>query len=323
MRKLIMLALLVGAIAALTAAAAMARTHHTNGMIAFTRFDPAADDDFVYTANPNGTHGHKLLTAGAEGPRWSPDGTHIVVFPHDNPNASARIVNADDGSYRDVLNPSPDLFLPCSSGWSPNGKRLACDGFGHTDPGLNGMYTIRSSDGGGLNRITTNSGGEDNPGDYSPDGNRVVFLRFDPTQPDGAQKALFVVKVNGSGLRQITPWGLDLDFYGGSWSPQGNNILFSTKTASLSRSAIFVVHADGSGLRQLPISTCGTSSGCFTPSWSPDGTKIVFSGKIDEPPTGQVDIYTVRPNGTGLRQVTNTSESEGGPPDWGSHPATR
>jgi Tol biopolymer transport system component len=46
-----------------------------------------------------------------------------------------------------------------------------------TDPSRNGIYTIRSSDGGGLTRITSHPGGDDNPGDDSPDGKRMVFVR--------------------------------------------------------------------------------------------------------------------------------------------------
>jgi Tol biopolymer transport system component len=63
--------------------------------------------------------------------------------------------------------------------WSPDSKRLACESFGDTDPSRNGIYTIRSSDGAGLTRMTSNPGGDDLPGDYSPQGKRFVFARFD------------------------------------------------------------------------------------------------------------------------------------------------
>ena len=44
----------------------------------------------------------------------------------------------------------PRFHLACSV-WSPDAKRLACGQFDSaTDPSRNGMYTIRSSDGGGL-----------------------------------------------------------------------------------------------------------------------------------------------------------------------------
>ena len=97
----------------------------------------------------------------------------------------------------------PTLFTACLQ-WSPDGKRLACGGFGEPDSSRNGIYTIRSSDGGGLTRMTSNPGGEDMPGDYSPDGKRLVFARFDQ---NGDPVGLYVVKTDGSHLRPITPSG--------------------------------------------------------------------------------------------------------------------
>jgi hypothetical protein len=71
MSKLIAFVLLAGAIAVLTAIPATAKQPAGNGRIVFARFDPALDDDFIYTANPDGSHEQQLLATGAEGPRWS------------------------------------------------------------------------------------------------------------------------------------------------------------------------------------------------------------------------------------------------------------
>ena len=133
-------------------------------------------------------------------------------------------------------------------------------------------------------------------------------------------QGLYVVKTDGTDLRQLTPAGMDLNFNCGSWSPQGNEILFSAHSPRGARSSIFAVHADGSGLRQIPIAGCGSAAGCFEPVWSPDGTKIAFTMFV--PQTGQADLYTVNADGTGLYQVTQAGLGAG-LKDWGTHPLTR
>jgi Tol biopolymer transport system component len=159
------------------------------------------------------------------------------------------IVDSDTGTFRQLKMPDPTLFT-ARMVRSPDSERLACEGFGDTDPSRNGIYSIGPSDGGGLTRITSNPGGGDMPGDYSPDGKRLVFLRSsDESGPVG----LFVTRLNGSGLRQITPPSMIMGEFGGSWSPRGNSILFAARSAPDHRLAIWVVRADGSGLHQLPI----------------------------------------------------------------------
>ena len=320
MRKLIMLALLAATIVGVLAIPAAANPRGSNGRIVFARFDPALGDDFIYTANPDGSQEQQMLSTGAEGPRWSPDGSRIVAFPHDVDNVSARIVNPDNGSYRDIANPEPGrFFLPCNGPWSPDGQRLTCEAFSD-DGSLDGIFTLRSSDGGGLTRVTSDPGGEDCPGDYSPNAKHLVFLRANETT-----FALFTVKVDGRDARQITPDGSDqffINFNCGSWSPQGNEILFSAHAPGTDRSTIWAVHSDGSGLRKIPIPGCGgaisnpASVGCFNPRWSPDGTKIVFN-RLHRPESE--DIYTVNADGTNpMPAVTSPLDDED--TDWGTHP---
>lgn len=45
------------------------------------------------------------------------------------------------------------------------------------------------------------------------------------------------------------------------------------------------------------------------PAWSPDGRRLVFVGRVK----GVTDLYTVRPDGTDLRQVTSSRAVEGRP----------
>jgi WD40 repeat protein len=311
MRKLVVLAFLAAVLAAIAAASAAAKPTGTNGLISFTRFDPVLDQDVVYTINPDGS-GERPLLAGAESGHWSPDGSRILVVPD---CCAERILNPDDGSYSELPTFYPDLglFLGCNV-WSPDGERLACEGFGD-QPSADGVYTIRSSDGSDVRRITSGAD-DDYPGDYSPNGKRIVFLR---SFFDSGPVALYTVKLDGSNLRQITPPGMGmlLDFTGGSWSPQGNDILFSARPSEGQRNTLFVVHADGTGLQQIPIPGCGTTSGCREPVWSPDGKKIAFTMFVAQ--TGLSDLYTVNPDGTGPEQITHAGLGAG-LKDWGTHP---
>jgi Tol biopolymer transport system component len=311
MYRLIMLAFAGAALTALMpiSGGAKGTAPSRNGRIAFTRSDPAVNDDAVYTVNPNGKR-VRVVWARAEGGTWAPDGKRLAFFVH--PNGPERIINVDTRKYVDLPTHYPgDLFLPCAV-WSPDGKRLACEGFGpENDPSQNGIYTVRSSDGVGVERLTMAPGGDDLPGDYSPDGTRLVFFRA------GDEPALYVIGTDGAGLRRITPSGFEPSFFGGSWSPGGNRILLSGKTSPSAKNAIYVVRADGQGLKKLRMPGCGTSIGCVNPQWSPNGKKFAFD--VFFPATSQSDIYVARANGTGRVRVTKTAQSEG-QPDWGTHP---
>ena len=319
-RRVLVVALLVVALGGVAALSAGARPLGTNGQITFARFNPTLGDTQVYVVNPNGSH-ERLVQAPTdtgECPRWFSDGAHIAICG-DASGGSSRIINPDDGSYRIVPNPDPTLFNPCGIP-SPDGALLLCETFSE-DGSQNGIHTIRSSDGGGFQQITSNPGGDDVPGRWSPNGKRIVFQRFGPNSYEG----VFVVNLNGTGLKRILPPTMQANCCTFSWSPQGNEIAFSRRVTPDVHSSLWIVHSDGSGLRRVnvqPASACGganadpNAEGCNQPAWSPDGTKIAFTRSHSNDVDGE--IYTVNADGTGLTQVTHTGGSQS--PDWGIHP---
>jgi len=320
MRKLIVCGLLLALVVGVGVAGA--RPPGTNGQITFGRFNPALDDTQVYVVNPDGSH--ERLVQGAtdtgECPRWFLDGAHIATCG--SPVGVSRIINPDDGTFRDVGEQEPGSFNACGIP-SPDGTLLLCETFSE-DGSQNGIHVVRSSDGGGLRQITSNPLGDDVPGSWSPDGKRIVFQRFGPESYEG----VFVVNVNGTGLKQILPPDVSANCCAFDWSPVGNDIAFSRHATPDVHSSLWIIHSDGSDLRPVnvqPSSACGgansdpSADGCLEPAWSPDGTKLAFAKGQNLDSDG--NIYTVNVDGSGLTQVTHTGGS--GSPDWGVHALAR
>ncbi len=226
------------------------------------------------------------------GGRWSWSGSDIAVMTVLADDRIGTAIIKPDGTVERVLKiPDASLNLVCTV-WSPDDKRLACEGFDETHPLRNGIYTVNSSDGGALVRLTkTPAKMVDLPGDYSPDGTQFLFKRTTEEDPG----PLMLVPTAGGG--QPKPLADILVEDPGRYSRDGNTILTTSDGYIVLLSATGRVisrfaHDDGTFL--------------FGAVWSPDGSHIAYSGD-----TGSAaDIYTSLPDGTDQHQVTSTADNE-------------
>jgi Tol biopolymer transport system component len=267
-----------------------------NGPIVFGRFEPAFDDTVIYIARPDGSDQRILLQGPNECPQISPDGRRVAL--------TFGTVNIDGSDRRTFANAVDGVTLGCST-WSPDGTRLALEGFNDADPSKNGIFLANASNGSDVVRLTTNgAGGNDIPGDFSPDGRELSYLH-------GFTKGmgqLWVVDVANGAKRRVVATPVDL---GATWSTDGEWMVADAGDHFL------VVRPDGTDAHSLTVPAQVAWVG--DPQLSPDGTRLLFSMAVKG--SDKNDIYTMKIDGTDLVQVTNTPDKNEYFTDWGIDPA--
>jgi Tol biopolymer transport system component len=124
--------------------------------------------------------------------------------------------------------------------------------------------------------------------------------------PAGANRQLFTVEPDGTGLEQVTHFK-DSGGTNGAWSADGSRILFTRHWAPETpneKIVIYTMNADGSGLRALPRA----GKLAVSPAFFPSGRRIVFLNI-----TAGERLMVINANGGGLRSA--------GIPGYGGDPA--
>jgi TolB protein len=177
-----------------------------------------------------------------------------------------------------------------------------------------GVYVVRT-DGSGLRRVDRGCAlSREPPGctdnsypAISPDGTQIAVVRaFGRIRDDQIDHAgIYRMRVDGSHVRRVSlPRTRTAEDVEPQWSPDGKRIVFvrHNYTARLrGKQAVYVINADGTGRRRITAYKLKAGDG---PDWSPDGTQILFRSPENEDFLDN-DIWTIHPEGTGLRQVTH------------------
>ena len=264
----------VGVTAALVlASSATATFPGLNGGIAFIRFGPGAE---IVAVDPSGGVVFQSPYFGPSDydPAWSPDGRWL---------AFSRIadITAEDGIY--VVDAWGGHLRRLTRGddedpsWAPSGDEIVYAGH---RPGI----WVTNADGTGAHQIVADLDAE-HPS-WSPDGETIAF--------DNGGGGIFLVRPDGSGLQKILSTGIAPE-----WAPDGSQLTYMGGDVDLEESQVWVAQRDGSGAH--PVTRGSTD---LWPTWSPDGKWIAFSR------TGlfsccDFKVYAIRPDGTGLRRLTN------------------
>ena len=190
------------------------------------------------------------------------------------------VINVD-GSGMKRLTP----FRATTQAWSPDGARIA---FSSTKDGNYELYVMQA-DGSNIVRLT-NTANEELAPSWSPDGTRIVYMR--------GSSELWVMSSTGTNPRLLTAPGFPTR--NPAWSPDGTRIAFATSTG------VMLIRPEGTELGHV-----GPTLSVSSPSWSPDGKRIAYVASAD----GNVDIYTMRSDGTDVRRLT-TDPGRDTEPSW-------
>ena len=302
-----------------------------NGKILFRRY---LNDDHtrgdVFSIRPNGTRLFRVTHSGrgqvGTEPNPSPDGRWIAyMIAPKNDLDHARLFKIHPNG-----NDQTDLSSTCTGdcqgdgfpNWSPSGRRIAFQRVTSSDPsrpvGFVAIFVMQA-DGTDVRQVTQLLADPSEPSrfndeapSWAPDRSHLAFERFSDSR---GQRAIFTVRLDGTGLRRITPWLLDASqpYY----SPDGRWIAFRSNESSERKGNIWLVRPNGGRLHPVTHTSAGAGKwqSC---AFSPDGRYLVSAlTPIVDGEQQNADVYTMSLDGSHRRNVTTTKRYWESAPDWG------
>ena len=220
-------------------------------------------------------------------PCWSPNGKSVIYekvdFTHRTQNSPLYSWDANyDYRYTDVF-----------PNFSKDGKLVV------TDKDFDSGISIMDADGSNKQKVFTPTGGDVAfMPTWSPDGQWIAFgyggfLQSRKTSP----AKIMMIKRDGTGTKALTEGMPNKGFP--SFSPDGKKIVFRSWGAE--NDGLRILNLEDNSVKIL------TTEYDNLPFWSPDGKLISFTRRHDG---NNFDIYTIKPDGTDLRQLTSSPAND-------------
>jgi Tol biopolymer transport system component/Zn-dependent M28 family amino/carboxypeptidase len=199
-------------------------------------YDEAMD---IFTAHRDGSNVRQLTKTNgydAEG-SYSPDGSKIVFCSLRNAYPLEKLSAEDRKRYE-------------------------------TDPAYFGEIYIMDADGSNQRRLTSTPGYDGGPF-FSPDGQRIIWRRFDKS---GVIADVYTMKLDGSDEHRLT------DFKAMSWAPyfhpSGKYVIFTSNKLGFTNFELYLVDAAG---EHEPVRVTYTDGFDGLPVFSPDGKQLCWT----------------------------------------------
>ena len=201
---------------------------------------------------------------------WNREVTEADIFVKDLTNKN--LINLT-GHLPNSWNVAPQ--------WSPDGRRIA---FRSNRDGLTQLF-VMNADGSDIRNLIAPTGlllrfSGDAPAAWSPDSQQIAFPG---TALGGSSTDLFIINVDGTGLKKVVTNAWDL-----AWSPDGKLLAFSS-TRARAFTDIYTLDLENGNIKRLTtIGNQGFHNG--NPSWLPDGSGLLFTSQLDSSAIWYTDV---------------------------------
>lgn len=232
-----------------------------------------------------------------ECPAWSPDGRWIAFLASPEMQNSAPeiyLIRPDGG---EVIRLTYTSEFKEGLSWSPDGKSIIYSqtsgpaGYASVTLFMVDIYTRQ------ILQLTNTPGVYEHSPAWSHRGDVIAFVSV--REDDRPQYfKLMIMNPDGSNIRQVMD--VPNDVVSVEWSPDGTKIAFS---AGEDCADLYIINQDGSGLQRLT----NDSGVDYSATWSPDGKWLSFVNtpcRNGLPGVGGSQLYLIRTDGAGLRQLT-------------------
>jgi TolB protein len=254
---------------------------------------------YLLKAGPNPgiayTTGERGALGDVRSPAWSSDGGS-VVYSRGLSGTGRRNYSALQSLFSG--NTAFHLrHLQSLAAFSYDGRRLAISertGEMNTDFAI----IVMNTDGTSRQQVFYEKGRAAMGPQWSHDGTWMVFGLGGGFETRNTPARIMLMKPDGSEARTLTT-GPGAGFP--SLSPDGTRLVFRVWGPAPEDRGLRILTLDGGTITRLTDSEYDTF-----PGWSPKGDVIAFSSWRN----GDYDIYTIRPDGTGLKQLTTTKGND-------------
>jgi Tol biopolymer transport system component len=232
----------------------------------------------------------------------------------DNPTGDYEIfsMNSDGSGVKQLTFNSVNDYEPILSA---DGAKVAFQSEGIQSSNQEGdaeVYVMNASDGSSKQNLSNNGlGVEDYAPVFSPDGKKIAYQsQFDQaSNSEGDWEVYRVNTLDGSGKKNLSNSGPEVDDTSPIFSPDGTKIAYTSRGVQTSNSGgdqeIYRMNTlDGTGKKNVTNNGINDSG----PDFSPDGQKFAYQswGVQTSNPEGDVEIYRINAlDGSGKQNLSN------------------